>query len=105
MPWYERLLSNISLTRSGDLQKEEVVIAKQYCKGSKKASVLPLQKGKLYWVQQQSEVEGGWVMGHDGEGNLGLFLQVCIHTLQVWIICLAGAVCQRSMYIKLYTVH
>ena len=70
---------------SANLQEEKIVIAKQDYKGNKKAAVLPLQKGKLYWVQQHSELEGGWMKGRDCEGNQGLFLQVFTHTQQVQI--------------------
>ncbi len=56
-------------------QGTHVVVAKQDCTGNKKAGVLPLTKGSLYWVQP-SATQAGWMLGHDGDGNQGCFLEV-----------------------------
>jgi len=51
------------------------MVAKQDCSGNKKAGVLPLQKGGMYWVRP-SATQAGWMLGHDGNGSQGRFLEV-----------------------------
>ena len=56
-------------------------MAKQDCAGNKKAGILPLQKGSLYWVEP-SATKAGWMLGCDSDGNQGRFQEVgreCSH--------------------------
>lgn len=55
------------------VQDEQLAIANQDHQGQH--GLLTLKKDEYYWMKP-SGTDGGWLLGHDGEGNSGRVLEV-----------------------------
>ena len=69
------------------LQDEQLAIANQDHTGQH--GLLTLKKDEYYWMKP-SATQGGWLLGHDGDGNSGRVLAVCFTRSQdllcmVWL--------------------